>query len=116
MRIKERIEGDVAVLELRGSLIVDATAVDQFQDRLHGLKTDGFNKVVLDLGGVTLMNSAGVGMLIAGAKTLRAVGGDLRMANLQDRPQRILETARLVAEFKIFETADRAVASFTMDK
>lgn len=114
MRMKERIEGDIAILELSGNLMGGSEA-DQFQERIHGLKGDGFTKVVLDLGGAGLISSAGVGMLIAGAKTLRETGGDLRLSNLQDRVYNILVViTQLGSVFKIFETADRAVASFTM--
>lgn len=116
MRMKERIEGDVAVLELSGNLM-GGGEVDQFQERLHGLKGDGFNKVVLDLGGVNLISSAGVGMLIAGAKTLREAGGDLKLANLTERVYNILVViTQLGSVFNIFETADRAAASFSMNK
>lgn len=112
MRMKERIEGDVAALELRGDLMGSDDA-ESFQNKIYNLKGDGFIRVVLDLGGVHLVSSAGVGMLIAGAKTLRENGGDLRLANLTERAHNVLVViTQLSSVFQIFETADRAVASF----
>lgn len=115
MGINERVEGDVVILEISGNLM-GGDEVDEFQDKLHSLKNEGFGKIVLDLGGVSLISSAGVGMLIAGTKTLRETGGDLRLSNLTDRVYNVLVViTQLGAVFKIFETADRAVSSYSSE-
>lgn len=115
MRIKEAIEGDIAILEMKGNLM-GGDDQEVFRNKLQNLQGDGFSKVVLDLGGVSLISSAGVGMLIAGARMLREAGGDLRLANLTERVHNVLVViTQLGAIFKIFETTDRAVSSFTTE-
>lgn len=112
MSMKERTVGDVVVLELSGSLM-DSRELDAFRDHLYKLKDRGTKKVVIDLGGINLMASAGIGMLVAGAKTMREVGGDLKLANLQDRTYNVLVVVtRLGSVFDIKETADQAIAAF----
>lgn len=109
MAMKERKVGGVAVFELSGNLLGDDA--DKFQGRLHSLKSEGTKIVVLDMGGVHLMNSSGVGMIIAGMKTLREVDGDLKLARLPERPYSILAVSRLLPVFDVFKTVDEAVAA-----
>lgn len=87
--------------------------IEQLQERVHRLKDDGIKKVVLDLGGVHLIGSSGVGTLVACYKTLKEAGGDLKLANLSERTHYVLvvivQIARLV---EMFDKAEDAVASF----
>jgi anti-anti-sigma factor len=77
--ITEQRVGDVAVLSLNGWLIADEQDV-QFRDHIDALVRDGITKIVVDLHDVTLLDSGGVGVLIAKFLTLRNRGGDLRLA------------------------------------
>lgn len=115
MRLKERVEGNVTVLEIKGNLM-GGDETDVFHKKLESLKQDSIRRVVLDMGGVSLISSAGVGMLIGGAKTMREVKGDLRLANLTERVHNVLVViTQLGAVFKIFENADRAVESYSSE-
>lgn len=111
MQIKEKITGDVVVLKFKGSLMgePDTTKIRQ---KIHSLVNDELRKVVIDMGGVKWINSAGLGSLIAGLTTLRNVGGDLRLANVADKVESLFMITQLVKVFKSYETAHRAVASF----
>lgn len=112
MAMHERVVGDVTVLELRGNLM-GGSEVEDFHNRVRSLKGDGMKKLVVDLGGVHLISSAGIGMLVGGVKTLREVGGDLKLANLSERTHNILVVVtQLGSVFEIFDTVDEAVASF----
>ena len=111
MQIKEKCIGDVAVLKFKGSLMgePDTTKIRQ---KVHSLVNDDLQKVVIDMGGVKWINSAGLGSLIAGLTTLRNAGGDLRLAKVADKVQSLFMITQLVKVFKSYETVDRAVASF----
>ncbi len=111
MQIKEKITGDVVVLKFKGSLMgePDTTKIRQ---KFHSLVNDELQKVVIDMGGVKWINSAGLGSLIAGLTTLRNAGGDLRLANVADKVESLFMITQLVKVFKSYETADRAIASF----
>lgn len=112
MRIRERVVGNVTILEIKGNLM-GGDETETFHQKLESLRQDKINQVVLDLGGVALISSAGVGMLISGAKSIRASDGDLRLANLTERVHNVLVViTQLGAVFKIYETADRAADSY----
>ncbi len=113
MEITERTEsGSVTVLSLTGAVMggPDAAALN---DRLHGLVDGGKRKVVLDLSGVSYLNSSGLGILIGGLTTMRNNGGDLRLAAANERVDQLLTVTRLSQVFGAHPTVDAAVASYT---
>lgn len=69
-------------------------------------------QIVLDLAGVTHIDSGGVGTLVGLFTTARKAGGDVRLAALGGHPKEVLQITKLVTVFDIFERAEDAAASF----
>lgn len=111
MQIKEKIVGNVAVLQLKGNLMGKPDTT-KLREKVQSLIGDGILKVVADLSGVKWMNSTGLGALISGLTSLRNKGGDLRLANVADKLQSLFVVTQLIKVFKTYETVDRAVASY----
>ena len=111
MATKETIRDDVAILHLRGKLMggPDSTAL---HDKVHGLIADGIKQVVIDLGKVKWMNSSGLGDLMASLTTLRNAGGDLKLAKVGKKIESLLLITKLITVFEIYDSVDRAAASF----
>ncbi|MFC1683421.1 STAS domain-containing protein [Candidatus Zixiibacteriota bacterium] len=111
MRMSEKEQAGVVVLMPKGKIMggPDAGAV---KERLHQLIDDGKKKVVVDLGGVSWMNSSGLGILIGGLTTMRNNGGDLKLANTTDKVQNLLMVTKLITIFESFDTVEEAVASY----
>jgi len=114
MSIKELLRGDVVVLTPGKSLIGDSETT-MLRERSKGLISEGFLKVVLDLGNVTWVNSSGLGAMIAAFTSLNKSGGDLRLANITDKIESLFLITQLVKVFKTYESVDRAVASYKID-
>jgi anti-sigma B factor antagonist len=106
--------GDVAVVSLNGWLVADEQDV-QLRNAIDALVREGITKIVADLHDVTLLDSGGLGVLIAKLLTVRKRGGDLRLACLTDRTQRVLSITRLLTVFATFDSRDDAVLSFAPD-
>lgn len=86
-RIGERFEkGSRTRLTSSGATVVVATgrldfhAAEDLRRQLHGCFEAGVTRMVIDLSGVTSIDSSGVGALIYGLKSARSAGGDLRLA------------------------------------
>jgi anti-sigma B factor antagonist len=111
MQIKEKMENDVAVITLKGDLLgePDTTTI---REKIHSLVNDEVKHVVVDLGGVNYMNSSGLGTLISALTTMRAAGGDLRLARVEGKVQNLFMMTQLVKVFDTYETVDRALVSF----
>ena len=112
LQIEERRVGDVTVLVLSGEMLVDDGDL-ALRQRIHELLDQGQAKILVDLAGVTHMDSANVGMLVAKQKTVRERGGDVKLMHLTDRSQRLLALMKLVSVFEVFENEDEAVRSFS---
>lgn len=68
----------IAVVAPRGRLnMVSARRLKELLSQLVG---KGSNRIVVDMADTTSLDSSGLGALIAGLKTARQAGGDLRIA------------------------------------
>lgn len=111
LTIEERHDGDVTVLVLTGQMVLDDGDL-VFGKRIRELVDRGIAKVVLDLAGVTYIDSSGVGMLVAKMKTLKERGGDIRLLNLNRRAESLLGMLKLLMVFEVFQDEAAAVRSF----
>jgi anti-sigma B factor antagonist len=111
LNIEERRAGDVTILLLAGQMVLDDGDL-AFGRRVRDLVDRGIVKVVLDLGGVTYIDSSGVGMLVAKLKSLREKGGDMRLLHLDRRAESLLGMLKLLVVFETFQDEAAAVRSF----
>jgi len=114
MRITERRVGDVTILELDGPLVVDQgeTTLKTWVDRIV---EEGRVNIVLDLGKVTLLDSAGIGMLVSKYLTAHRRGGRLKLLHLTLRSDYLMHVTKLFTVFEIFESEDEAIRSFGIE-
>jgi len=111
MQIKEKMEGDIAVLSFKGDLLGEPDTT-KIREKIHSLVTDNVKKVVVDMSGVNFMNSSGIGTMIAALTTMKNSGGSLRLANVGGKVQNLFVITQLVKVFDTYETVDRALASY----
>ena len=112
LSIVERQVEDVTVLILTGQILLDDGDL-AFRRQVHDLISRGGVKIVVDLAGVTYIDSSGVGMMAAKLKTVRESGGDMRLLHLTGRSQRLLGMMKLMTAFETFEDEAAAVRSFS---
>ena len=111
LTIEEREAGDVTILVLAGQMVLDDGDL-AFGKRITELIGRGRTKVVLDLGGVTYIDSSGVGMLAYQGKTVKQRGGDIKLLNLNRRSESLLGMMKLLLVFETFQDEAAAVRSF----
>lgn len=111
LKITEREVGDVTILELTGQILLDDGDVE-ISRRVNALGARGRFRLILDVGGVTYMDSAGVGMLASIVKKLRGSKGDLKLLHLSTKAHKVLGTMKLNLIFDDFDTEEAAIASF----
>jgi anti-sigma B factor antagonist len=89
----------IQYLEIIGR--VDNKNVGQLADTLDEAITQGRNEMVLDMSGVTFINSAGLRELVRIFKRVQRVGGMLHILNPSDQVQRLLDLVGLDSVFDI---------------
>ncbi len=93
------IEGDSAVVVPQHDIV--STMVNEFRQELKELIDKGVNDVTLDLSAVEMMDSIGMGLLIAAYNSLRKRQGKLKLVNVTNDILGLLRTMRLDKHFEI---------------
>ncbi len=114
LRIVEKLVGDVTVLEMIGELTIDEGDLT-FRAKVHDLLGQGRRKILLNLAGVSKIDSAGVGMLVGKLKTVREQHGDIKLLNMTARSSRLLGVMKILSAFESFTDEALAVKSFEFD-
>jgi len=112
MDIKERVVGGVSVLDLSGKIVL-GEGDGQIRDRIKDLLADGQRKILLNLGEVNYIDSAGLGALISSYTTTKRQGGQLKLVNLTKRIQDLLAITKLITVFETYDNEGQALASFS---
>ncbi len=112
LQIEERHVDDVTVLVLTGEMLLDDGDL-AFRRQVNALVESGRVKILVDLAGVTQIDSSGVGMMVAQLKIVQKHGGDIRLLRLNPREQRLFGLLKLRTTFETFDDEALAVRSFT---
>lgn len=111
LRIDTRDADGVAVLELSGDLVFGPTSHSLAQ-HIKQLVASNQNRVLVNLDGVTFIDSCGVGELIAGFTSVRKSGGVLKVSGANDRVGEVLRIVRVPVIMDVFDTEEEALAAF----
>ena len=95
MAIDTRRIGDVTILALAGPLVVERFGA--LKAEVRSLVDGGWRKVVLDLGGVSYVDSIGIAEIIRAHTMLACRGGRLALIHLPDRVRELLRVTGLLA-------------------
>jgi len=111
MDIKHVIKDNVAVISMAGRIMggPDSTEVNQLINQLIDQKQVN---VVIDLSGVELMNSSGLGILIQSNQMLKQAGGALKLANVTEKIQSLFVITKLNTVFETYASVDEATHTF----
>ena len=110
MEFLSKKAGTVTVVALAGS--IDATTAGEVSAGISELVDKGEVTLVMDLSGVDYTSSAGLRVLLGGAKETRGAGGDLRLASVQAAVLKVLTLSGFTTILKVFEDTASAVASY----
>jgi len=111
MKIVERRVGEVTILDLHGKIII-GEGDDALRDAVTKLTEGGQTKILLNLGDVPYVDSAGLGEIVRCYTTVSKKGGRLKLINLTAKIQDLLSITKLLTVFETFDSEDRAVNSF----
>ncbi len=106
-----REAGDVKILDLAGRITLGDASL-ALQQHMRNLVTEGHLKIVLNLAGVSFMDSAGIGELVSGYVSVTHNHGRVKLADLTKRIRDLLLVTRLYSVLDIYETEADALRSF----
>ena len=108
MNIDVTREQDLVVLKTDGR--IDATTCRQLDQAIGDVLDGGDNCFVIDMAGVDYISSAGLGVLLKGAKRARGVEGKIALSGLQESVTQVFEVSGFLTLFAVHATAGEAAA------
>ena len=112
MQIQERTAGDVTVITVSGDITLNKGGDVLLKDKVQSLLQQGRKKILLDLGAVSYVDSAGLGQLVQVHATTTNHGGALKLLNVTKRLKDLLVVTKLLTVFDAYDSEAEATASF----
>jgi anti-sigma B factor antagonist len=110
MQIETRKVYDVLVVDMSGRL--DSHTAGEAGDRLVAIAQGDEKRVLLNLAKVDYVSSAGLRVILRGAKLLQVDLGELKICSATKAVTQILETSGFDSLIKIYETERQAISAF----
>ena len=111
MKIVEREVEDVIILDLHGKILI-GEGDDALREAVTKLVDAGKQKVILNLGDVPYVDSAGLGEIVRCYTTVSRKGGKLKLLNLTKKIEDLLAITKLLTVFETYEDEKEATGSF----
>jgi anti-sigma B factor antagonist len=112
MNISERAVGDVMIVDVLGKVTLGDGGDAMLKDKMGSLVQQGQKKVLLNLGDVSYVDSAGLGAIVQAYATLNKNGGSLKLLNATKRIKDLLSITKLLTIFETYDNEPEAVRSF----
>lgn len=111
MKITTRQEGDITLLDVEGRIMF-GDGEEEFRDAVTRGIEAGQLRLIINMGEVPYVDSAGISQLVRTFVALNKRGGRMTMVGLTRRVRDLLTMTRLLTIMEAFESESEAIASF----
>jgi anti-sigma B factor antagonist len=112
LKITNREVDGVTVLALDGRIVL-GEETSALREKVKSLLGEGKKDIVLNLNNVTLIDSSGLGALVAAYSSAKSGGASLRLSNLGSRVDELLQITKLYTVFEVSETEADALRALS---
>ena len=91
---------------------LDVVGAPALKEAIANLAGNGPPKVIIDMEGVSFVDSTGLGSVIAALKQIRGSQGELRLAAPNQQARVVLELTTLDRVFPYYATVEEALTGF----
>ncbi len=102
--------GEVAVVKVSG--VVDSETVDHFSETIEQVFKEGCYNLILDIDGLTYINTAGLSIIADAFKKSSQNRGALKILRAGDAIKELLDVVRFTKIIDIYEDEGKAIGSF----
>jgi anti-sigma B factor antagonist len=110
MNITERQAGSITLLAVSGKITSDNPG--QLKDRVTSVLDRGDKAILIDLSGVTYIDSSGLGEMVSCHTTATRQKAAIKLTKLGARSKDLLVMTKLIMVFDVYDTEAEAIASF----
>ncbi len=110
MTISVRQKEGFTILDAKGKITIGAGDV-VLREAIQGALDAGAMKVLVNLGGVSTIDSSGIGELVSAYTSASNRGAKLALVQLPPKVQDILQITQLVTVFDVYEDEEEAMSA-----
>ncbi len=110
----QKITKDLWLVTVSGRLDQQETAT--FETYLNDLLNQGHNRLLIDLSGVTYVNSGGLRCLVTVWRQAQVRGGDVALCSLNERIAQLFAVVGFSKVFNIYSSQDSAIQDLSGKK
>lgn len=111
LKMSTREVHGIVIIDLSGQLTLgEASAA--IRDEVRDQTSQGIHKILLNLGDISYIDSAGLGELTAAYTSVKNRGGELKLLNLTKRVHDLMQITKLYTVFDVHDDEKKAIASF----
>jgi len=103
--------GDVTVLDLEGRIVLGQGS-GELRNSIKNLVAAGNDKILINLAGISYIDSSGLGELVAAYASVTGARGQIKLENVQTKVHDLLQITKLNSVFETFTDEAMAVMSF----
>ena len=111
MKATTREVSGVLIIGLQGKIMI-GSGDSQLREAITDALNAGKTKILLDMGGVTTIDSSGIGELVGSYTTVTNRGGKLKLLHLPAKLNELLHVTQLITVFEVYESEQEGVQSF----
>ena len=111
LKLSTRTRDGILVVDCNGRIVFGEESAN-LRDTVKKLIAENNKKIVLNLSGVSYIDSGGLGTLVALYATARNAGGAIKLANLTQRVDDLLQVTKLVTIFDVYDSEEKAIQAF----
>jgi anti-sigma B factor antagonist len=111
MHVDVHRRGEVIVIDLNGDLVL-GDGDEILRASIDEVLGEGWRKIIVNLGRVGRMDSAGIGELVASWKLARRVDATMKVLRPGDKVKHTLHVTQILPLLEVFEDEPAAIASF----
>jgi anti-sigma B factor antagonist len=113
MEVNIRERNGVTIFDIQGRIIgADSLELKSIIDDHIASKTEGEVKILLNLARVPMMDSSGLGVVVAAYTSVQRKKGRIALLNLGRSTRQLIVMAKLMTIFETYDDEDTAVDSF----
>ncbi len=111
MKATTRSADGVEIISLQGKITI-GSGDSQLREVITNALNSGKNNILLDMSGVTTIDSSGIGELVGSYTTVTNRGGKLKLLHLPAKLNELLHVTQLITVFEVYEAEPEALKSF----
>jgi anti-sigma B factor antagonist len=111
MKFNVRQSGDVTILDLNGKITI-GSGEEALRNTMQEILNSGAKKILINMAGVTMIDSSGIGELVSAYTTATNRGIKLKLYGLPEKVSDILTITQLITVFDVYDNEDEAVKAF----